>query len=694
MKYKKKFLGRDLEIETEKFALQATGSALVKYGETAVLGTVVLGKEERDIDFLPLVVDYEEKYYARGKIGGSRFVRREGRPSDEAILSARMIDRCLRPLFPKNLKRDIQIILTVLSFDEENDPDFPALLAAYCAILNGGLPFNGPIGGIRICLSDKGDLILNPSTEETKESKLNLFVCGKEDKKGEIIFPMVEGEAKEIGEKKIISAFKNSQKKIKELFEFLKEIQKKEKKEVLKIEKIKEKEIEKCFKKLSSKVEKIFLLHKKGKEGKEKCWEELQKLKEKEKIPSEILEEVLRKTLAAMILKKKIRPDGRKPDEMREIECRAHLFERTHGSGFFRRGFTQTLSILTLGSPGEALIIEGMEIVGKKRFMHHYNFPPYCAGEIKRLGWPSRREIGHGALVEKALLPLFPPKEEFPYTIRVVSEVLSSNGSTSMASCSSSSLALFDGGVPMKSAVTGVSIGLVVEDEKKPISQTKYETLVDIQGPEDSFGSMDFKIAGTKNGVTAMQLDTKIEGISFEIIEKVLSQAKKTRQRILQKMEKILPTPRKSLSEYAPRVYSSKVPPEKIRLVIGPQGKTINKIIEKTGATIDFEENGTVFVTASNERSAKEALLWIKDLTREIKVGETFEGEIKRILDTGVIVEILPRREAMLPGSEVKKNLKKKRVNLYHLFKPLQKIKVKVKSINGEGRIFLTLIKK
>ena len=694
--------GRELKIEIKNLAEMATGSCLVQYGDTLVLSTVVISDQEREgIDFFPLTVDYEERYYAAGKILGSRYIRRESRPSDEAILTSRLIDRAIRPLFPKDLKREVQIVITCLSWDRENDPDIIGLIAASLVLSLSKIPWSGPISVVRV--GKIGDeFILNPTYEEREKSELDLVITGVK-KSAEILINMMEAEASEVSEEVILKATEWAIPHLKKLIDFQNQIAKEMGEEKISIETPpQDLELEKEIKEfLGTKLEKAFF--QKGKKG---GMEEVNNLKEElvyyiqkkhaaragdeaeaSSSPSLtfvrlVFEEEIERLIHENVIKHERRPDGRKLDEIREISCEAGILPRTHGSGLFCRGQTKSLSILTLGAPGDVKLLEGMEIVGKKRFMHHYNFPPYSTGEIKPIRGPGRRDIGHGMLVEKALFPLIPSVEEFPYTIRIVSEILSSNGSTSMASVSSSSLALMDAGVPIKKPATGIALGLMQN------SKGDYKILTDIQGPEDHHGDMDLKVAGTQDGITAIQMDVKITGISQKILKEVLEQGKRARLQILDKIKKVLEKPRPELSLFAPKILILQINPEKIREVIGPGGKVINGIIKECGVSIDIEDTGKIFVTAEKEEAAKKAVSWIKNITREVKVGEVFQGKVKRILDFGAFVEIFPGQEGLVHISQLAP---------YHVGKVEDIVKmgdiisVKVISIDEQGRINLSL---
>jgi polyribonucleotide nucleotidyltransferase len=690
---------KKLMVNTENLAEQANGSAFIRYGDTEILATCVMSKEEKEQDFFPLTVEYEERYYAAGKIRGPRYIRRETRPSDEAICNARMVDRAIRPLFPKELKREVQVINTVLSWDGENDPDVLALLASSIALLISDIPWSGPIGALRIGKIN-GNYILNPTYRERENSEMG-FVLSGVLREGDILINMMEGKFNEINDEELLRVVQFSKPHLRKLIDFQNEIWQKVGKEKIKIEKRElEKEEERELEKfLLGKIENLIL---KGEyrpsgacppEGEEKGIEKLkkeffefvnEKFPEKINLAKDFFYKKIADSIHKIIIEKEIRPDGRSLEEIRKLEMKVGVLPRTHGSAIFSRGQTKVLSILTLGAPGDVQLLEGMEIVGKKRFMHHYNFPPYCSGEVRPLRGPGRREIGHGVLVEKTLLPLIPSFEEFPYTIRCVSEVLSSNGSTSMASVSSSVLALMDAGVPIKAMAAGISIGLMMGKDGQ------YKLLTDIQGPEDGFGDMDFKIAGTEKGILSIQMDVKIDGISEKILKEALERGKKARMQILEKMKEVLPEPRKELSPFAPKTLTIQIDPEKIRDVIGPGGRVINEIIEECGVSIDVEETGKIYVTAEKEEAAKKAIGWIKNITRTIKVGEVFQGKIKRVLSFGAFVEILPNQEGLLHVSKLDPRQTKRRGTFLRVGKI---IPVKVISIDKQGRINLALVK-
>jgi len=680
--------GRQLKVKISPLAEQANSSALVQHGETTVLVTTMMAKEDREgVDFFPLVVDYEERFYAAGKIIGSRFIRREGRPSEAAILTGRMIDRPIRPLFDQKMRREVQIVVTVLSIDNDNDPDFSGLLGASIALGISDIPWNGPVAGIRISkIGEK--FIINPTYTEREQGEFDVFVSGTDDK-----INMLEISAKEIPEEIILKAVELGVEYIKKLNQFQKEIFKAinaKKTTVLLKEPAPElKEKVKGF--LKDKLEEaIYTKDKMTRQTKLDALKE--KMKEwllKEKVEEEnwkeafsVLEEEIDHLVHQNILNKEKRPDGRRLNEIRPISCEVGILPRVHGSALFIRGNTQALSSVTLAAPSKELTIETMETSGSKRFLHHYNFPPFSVGEIRPMRGPGRREIGHGALAEKSLIPIIPNKDQFPYTIRVVSEILSSNGSSSMASVSGSSLALMDAGVPIKTPASGIAMGLMMENE------SNYKILTDIQGPEDHYGDMDLKVAGTKNGITGAQMDVKMKGVGLKILREVFEEAKTSRREILGKMISVLSGPRSQISPYAPKIYTLQINPEKIREVIGSGGKTINAIIEKTGAEIDIEDSGLIYVTALSDEAAKKALEIIKAITYEFQIGEIVEGKIIKILEFGAIVDIGFNRSGLLHISELAPRRVEK---VEDVVKIGDVIKVKVIKLGEEGKIGLSL---
>ncbi len=694
-KFELDLAGKKLTVETGLLATQATASVLASLGETVVLATVVLGREPKEgVDYMPLVVDYEERFYAAGKIFGSRFVKRESRPTDEAILSGRLIDRAVRPLFDQRIRNDIQIVITVLSIDGENDPDIVGLFAASCALHISNIPWNGPIGAVRIGLK-QGAVLINPTYAEREQADLDMVVAGP---KG--LINMLEAQAKEVPEAKIAEFMDQCQQYQEQLIDFQDQIAKKigSQKTHLILEEIPSDFKAQILDFLNGKIEPaIYVQNKKDRQEK---WEVLTKefkqwlenfvqgeneaeVRKKTNWAWEILEDQVSEITHNNIIKHDKRPDGRRVDELRSLSAYVSVLPRTHGSALFMRGETQALTSLTLGSPGDQQIIEGMELQIEKRFMHHYNFPPFSVGEIGRMRGPGRREIGHGALAEKALANLIPSKEQFPYTIRLVSEILSSNGSSSMASVCGSTLALMDGGVPIKAPAAGIAMGLMFQGEN-------YKILTDIQGPEDHYGDMDLKSAGTEQGVTALQMDVKLDGVKTRVISEALEQAKKARLEILSVIKGTIATPRPDLSPLAPRIFTLQINPEKIGALIGTGGKNINEIIKETNTAIDIEDSGLVFVTAQNKESADEAIKRIKDLTRELKAGEEFVGRVVRLMDFGAFVELVPGMDGLLHVSELIPGYRIEKAS--DIVKLGQMIKVRIQKIDEQGKINLELI--
>lgn len=680
--------GKNLKIETGKFAEQAAGAVTVTYGDTVVLVAVTRNNKTREgVDFFPLSVDYDERLYAAGRIKGSKWVKREGRPTDDAILSGRLIDRAVRPLFPEEYRNEVQVIATVLSFDGENDPDILSLIGASAALMISDIPFNGPVAGVRIGFKD-GNFIINPNYEDREDSQFDLVIAGFGD-----AINMLEAGFNQMPEEKILEAVEFAQPILKELVDFQNKIKKEIGQPKLLIEK-KEKDqilVEEIKSFLSDSLESAFFEKEKTRRA-----NKLGDLKNdlfnylKQKLDSSLLnqansvwEDEINRVLRENILQKEKRPDGRALDEVREITCEVGILPRTHGTGLFKRGNTQVLSVLTLASPGMEQYLDTIEEEsGRKRFMHHYNFPGFSVGEVKKTGGTGRREIGHGALAEKALAPLMPSKNDFPYTTRIVSEVLSSNGSSSMASVCGSVLALYDAGVKIAAPAAGIAMGIITN------KQGNYKILTDIQGPEDHFGDMDLKVAGTKKGITALQMDVKIKGIDLKMFKETLAQARKAREEILEKMMAVISEPRSQLSPYAPKIYTLEINPEKIGAVIGPKGKIINEIIAETGATIDIEDDGMVFITSQSDEAAQKAIEWIKNLTREVKIGEVFLGKVKKIVDFGAFVEILPGLEGLVHISEVADH----RINaVSDILKLSDMVSVKIKNIDAAGKISLTM---
>jgi len=679
--------GKKLTLEVGRFAGQATSAVLARYGDTMVLATVVASKPREDLDYFPLHVEYVERLYAGGRIKGSRWVKREGRPSDEATLTARLIDRSIRPLFPDGYKNEIQVVITVLSVDAENDADIPALCAASAALSISSIPWQGPVGAVRLGMVPKnGDsaFLINPSYQDLEYSHLDLIVSIT--KKGII---MLEGGAKEIPEETILKAIESAQPEIQKVIALIEDLTKqvgvkKQPFENIPIEATLMKNIEKDLgKKTGELVASMAVKEESGgvlEEIHETLFEKYSDQK-KETIVK-IVDKLLKKTIREQILNKGKRPDGRKPEEIRPIEVEVGILPRTHGSAMFRRGSTQVLTVTTLGSPSLEQLIENMEGEESKRYIHHYYMPPFSVGEVGRIGSPSRREIGHGALAEKALEAVTPSEEDFPYTIRLVSEIMSSNGSTSMASVCGSTLSLMDAGVPLKAPVSGIAMGLVSEGEKQVI-------LSDIIGLEDFNGDMDFKVAGTKQGITAMQMDVKKTDLNIKTVAKILNQAKEGRFFILEKMLAVLSSSRASVSKFAPKIEVVHVPVEKIGEVIGPGGKIIRKIIAETGAVVDVEDDGSVNISSPDEAAVKKAVEWVKNLVREVKAGEIFEGTVKRIQPFGAFVEILPGKDGLVHVSRMSKEFVNDPSEVVSLD---QKVTVRVTEIDSQGRINLSMI--
>jgi len=684
-------------IKTTNWTEQASGSCLVQCGETEVLVTAVLSPFSRpDIDYFPLTVEYEERFYAAGKIFGSRFMKRESRPTDEAVLTARMIDRAIRPLFPKDFKKEVQVIVTCLSWDGENDPDILGMIGASFALATSNIPWNGPLGAIRVTRNN-GEWVFNSNYAQRKECDMDLTLAALE-KDGDILVNMIEMGSKEVQEKDFVDAYEIAKKELKKIIEAQVQAVKKIGKTKDEVAPAIELDVENEIKEfLGDKLEKLVTNAPAGEKNlggpngyPEVLKEELIKYlaekhpgEGKEKQVLAYFEKEIERVIIKNIIEKDHRPDGRKSTDIRPLSCEVGVLPRTHGSGVFFRGLTRVLSILTLGGPGDQQLLEGMEIVGKKRFLHHYNFPPFSSGETAPMRGPKRREIGHGALVEKALLPVIPEPEKFPYTIRIVSEVVSSNGSTSQASVCASTIALMDAGVPIKEPVAGISVGLA-KDEKTG----KYKVLTDIQGPEDHYGDMDFKVAGTRNGITAIQMDVKIDGINSDIVKESLDRAKDARLKILDIIKKEIAEPRKSLSPYAPKITTLMINPSKIGEVVGPKGSVINKIIEECGGiAIDIEDSGLISVTGQNQEDVDKAVNWIKGIVREVQTGEIFQGKVVKIMDFGAFVELFPGTDGLVHISKfVPSHIK----SVSEVVNEGDVIPVKVMSVDDLGRINLS----
>lgn len=658
--------GRTLSIEVGKYAQQAGGSCLVQYGETVVLATATMSAEPRGVmDFLPLMVDYEEKLYAAGRIKGSRFIKKEGRPTDEAILTSRFIDRALRPLFDQRIRNEVQIIVTALAFDGENDPDVVSLIAGSCALHMSDIPWEGPIGCVRVGYKD-GEMLLNPTYTLRDTSILDLAFAGTSEK---VI--MVEAGAKEAPEDVALAAFAWGQKHMNAPIKLIEEVRAQvgKKKRDLLSPKTEEEKTTRARKEEIEHLARPFILEQvralfftapqatKSERGEYKhelkirtqtFLEENGISAEEARFGLDIIDEVLEGEVSRAIIEEERRVDGRGLTQIRPLVSEVGVLPRVHGSGHFMRGETQVVTVVTLGAPGDEQTLDGMETVGTRRYFHHYNFPPFSVGEVKPLRGPSRRDIGHGGLAEKALMPMMPDKEAFPYTIRAVSEVFASNGSSSMASACGSTLALMDAGVPIKAPVAGVAMGLATDEKGR------WKVITDLQDLEDGKGGMDFKIAGSREGITAIQMDTKTTGLTHDMLKETLTQAREARLKILEKMQETIAAPRTELSPYAPRIISLRINPESIGNVIGPSGKTINGIIATTGVqAIDIDDDGLVMITSKDANGAQRALKMIEDLTREPKVGEVYKGKVTRVMDFGAIVEFLPKQDGMVHISQL-----------------------------------------
>lgn len=725
--------GRPFIIETGRMAGLAHGAVTVRYGDTVILATAVVAAEPREgVDFFPLMVDYEERLYAAGKISGSRFIKREGRPSEAAVLNARLIDRPLRPLFPKQFKNDVQVICTILSYDGENDPDIAAITGASAALMMTKAPFAGPVAGVRVGLiptqtqetpNQEGEFnqnltplaagsvmhdakphrfVLNPTADQREQSVLDLVVAGTQER---II--MIEAGANEVADDVMFEALQFAHREMQPLIELQRPLENDTK---IQVDEHTEDPVMTAVKEfVGSKL--TDLVNNPDKATREAGISALEaeamsnfegqlKLTEVQAAFNQLVENQVRKN----IIEKGQRPDGRAIDEIRPISVEIGLLPRTHGSALFTRGQTQALTIATLGGPGEEQVIETMELEGEKRYMHHYNFPPFSVGEVKPIRGASRRDIGHGALAERALVPVIPSKEEFPYTIRLVSEILSSNGSSSMAATCGSTLALMDAGVPIKAPVAGVAIGLMTESEsgkrEKYAPITRYQVLTDIQGIEDFAGDMDFKVAGTHQGITAIQMDTKLAGLTFEIIKETLEKARAGREHVLGKIEAAIAAPRAELSQYAPRIITVQIPVDKIGTLIGPGGKNIKKIVEDAGGkelvSIDIDDDGTVSIASTDPEAANKARSVIEGMTKEVEIGTIYTGPVTDIIkdrnsgkEIGAIVQIAPGKDGMVHISELSRD----RVpSVSSVVKVGQEVKVKVTAIDPDrGRISLSI---
>ncbi|MFC4184554.1 polyribonucleotide nucleotidyltransferase [Saccharococcus thermophilus] len=676
--------GRPLVVEIGELAKQANGAVLVRYGDTVVLSTATASKEAKNVDFFPLTVNYEERLYAVGKIPGG-FIKREGRPSEKAILASRLIDRPIRPLFAEGFRNEVQIVSMVMSVDQDCSSEMAALLGASLALTISDIPFEGPIAGVTVGRVD-GEFVINPTVEQSEKSDIHLVVAGTKD-----AINMVEAGADEVPEEIMLEAIMFGHEEVKRLIAFQEEIAAqvgKEKMEVVlyeldpqleaEIRQLAEADIKRAVQ-VPEKLARDAAIEE-VKAGVIAKYEEQEADEETLKQVNEILHKLVKEEVRRLITEEKIRPDGRKVDEIRPLSSAVGVLPRTHGSGLFTRGQTQVLSVCTLGALGDVQILDGLGIEETKRFMHHYNFPPFSVGETGPMRGPGRREIGHGALGERALEPVVPSEKEFPYTIRLVSEVLESNGSTSQASICASTLAMMDAGVPIKAPVAGIAMGLVKSDDH-------YTILTDIQGIEDHLGDMDFKVAGTRKGVTALQMDIKIKGLTREILEEALLQARKGRMEILDHMMQTISEPRKELSKYAPKILTMQINPEKIREVIGPSGKQINKIIDETGVKIDIEQDGTIFISSVNEAMNQKAKQIIEDIVREVEVGQIYLGKVKRIEKFGAFVELFNGKDGLVHISELAEERVGKVEDVVSIG---DEILVKVMEIDKQGRVNLS----
>ncbi|WP_163971265.1 polyribonucleotide nucleotidyltransferase [Oceanobacillus halotolerans] len=671
--------GKPFIVETGELAKQANGACMIRYGDTSVLSVATASNEPKDLPFFPLTVNYEERLYAVGKIPGG-FIKREGRPSEKAILSSRLIDRPIRPMFPDGFRNEVQVISTVMSVDQDCSSEIAAMIGSSIALSISDIPFAEPIAGVHVGRVD-GEFVINPTIEQEEKSDIDLTVAGTKD-----AINMVEAGANEVPEEVMLEAIMFGHEEIKRLVAFQEEIVQAvgaEKSDV-KLIQLDETLTAKVEEEAKDKIKEAIQVKEKHarelaisntKEEVLAAYEE-----EEEEIIKQvqsILDKLVKEEVRRLITKEKVRPDGRKIDEIRPLSSRVRVLPRTHGSGLFTRGQTQALSICTLGALGDVQILDGLDLEESKRFMHHYNFPQYSVGETGPIRGPGRREIGHGALGERALEKVVPSEKEFPYTIRLVSEVLESNGSTSQASICASTLAMMDAGVPIKSPVAGIAMGLVKSGDD-------YTILTDIQGMEDALGDMDFKVAGTEQGVTALQMDIKIDGLSRDILEEALNQAKKGRMQILDSMLATIREPNAELSQYAPKILTMSINPDKIRDVIGPSGKQINKIIDETGVKIDIEQDGKIFISSTDAKMNDKAKQIIEDLVREVQVGEMYLGKVKRIEKFGAFVELFKGKDGLVHISE----LAEERINKVEDVVSIgDEILVKVKEIDNQGRV-------
>ncbi|WP_077703991.1 polyribonucleotide nucleotidyltransferase [Virgibacillus dokdonensis] len=673
--------GKTFTVETGELAKQASGACMIHYGDTAVLSVATASSEPKDLPFFPLTVNYEERLYAVGKIPGG-FIKREGRPSEKAILSSRLIDRPIRPLFPDGYRNEVQVISTVMSVDQDCPSEIAAMIGSSIALCISDTPFAEPIAGVNVGRVD-GEFIINPTVEQEEKSDIELTVAGTKD-----AINMVEAGADEVPEEVMLEAIMFGHQEIIRLVEFQEQImetvgKKKQEPTLFDVDQALSSEVE-----AKAKDKLVKAIQVKEKHAREEAIsavkEDVLAAYEEDEATSKqvktILDQIVKAEVRRLITKEKIRPDGRQIDEIRPLSSRIHVLPRTHGSGLFTRGQTQALSVCTLGALGDVQILDGLDLEESKRFMHHYNFPAYSVGETGPMRGPGRREIGHGALGERALEKVVPSEKDFPYTIRLVSEVLESNGSTSQASICASTLAMMDAGVPIKAPVAGIAMGLVKSGDD-------YSILSDIQGMEDALGDMDFKVAGTAKGVTALQMDIKIDGLSKEILEEALHQAKKGRMHILESMLATIEKPKDNLSEYAPKILTMEINPDKIRDVIGPSGKQINQIIDETGVKIDIEQDGSVFISSTEAAMNEKAKKIIEDLVREVEVGQLYLGKVKRIEKFGAFVELFKGKDGLVHISELAEERTNKVEDVVSIG---DEILVKVKEIDNQGRVNLS----
>ncbi|MHA2958831.1 polyribonucleotide nucleotidyltransferase [Priestia megaterium] len=676
--------GRKLEVEVGQLAKQANGAALIRYGDTVVLSTATASKEPKNVDFFPLTVNYEERLYAVGKIPGG-FIKREGRPSEKAILASRLIDRPIRPLFADGFRNEVQVVSVVMSVDQNCSSEIAAMFGSSLALSVSDIPFEGPIAGV-IVGRVENEFVVNPTVDELEKSDIHLTVAGTKD-----AINMVEAGADEVPEEVMLEAIMFGHEQIKKLIAFQEEIvaavgKEKVEVELYTVDADLERQVREIAESDMNRAVQVQEKHAREnaiKEVKSAVAAKFEEQDVEEEVlnqVNEILSKLVKSEVRRLITEEKVRPDGRSIDEIRPLSSETNLLPRTHGSGLFTRGQTQALSICTLGALGDVQILDGLSVEESKRFMHHYNFPSFSVGETRPMRGPGRREIGHGALGERALEPVIPNEKDFPYTIRLVSEVLESNGSTSQASICASTLAMMDAGVPIKAPVAGIAMGLIKSGEH-------YSILTDIQGMEDHLGDMDFKVAGTENGVTALQMDIKIDGLSREILDEALQQAKKGRMQILNHMMSTIATPRQELSQYAPKILTMAINPDKIRDVIGPSGKQINKIIEETGVKIDIEQDGTIFISSIDQPMNEKAKKIIEDLVREVEVGQMYLGKVKRIEKFGAFVEIFSGKDGLVHISELAEERIGKVEDVVSIG---DEILVKVMEIDKQGRVNLS----